>query len=310
MPAMRVRASATIARFASSCAAYATCCQAQPPQLPKTAQTGSVRAAPGASSSRTSARAKRLRCSVRRTRTRSPGAVKGTNTTRPSRARATPSPLEARRSIVSSSSAMTVLLRPGVMLARAAHVCRQRGGIMKGTGFSRGARGLRAVAIALALAACSQEKAELKSQPEPAQAAQASVLRVAAAASLRETAQEIGARFGAAEPATRVELSFGASSELAAQLRAGAPIDVLLSADEEIPRALEAEGLGTELRPFAGNRLVVVASLAAAGHVKQASDLTGDAVKRIAMPGPAVPIGHYAREWLTKVGLLEALEPR
>ncbi|HEX5068016.1 MAG TPA: molybdate ABC transporter substrate-binding protein [Myxococcota bacterium] len=170
---------------------------------------------------------------------------------------------------------------------------------------------LAIVALAFVLAACSQEKVELRSQPEPAQAAQApSVLRVAAAASLREAAQEIGARFGAAEPAIRVELSFGASSELAAQLRAGAPVDVLLSADEEIPRALEAEGLGTELRPFAGNRLVVIASVAAADRVEQASDLTGDAVKHIAMPGPAVPIGHYAREWLTKVGLLQAVEPR
>jgi molybdate transport system substrate-binding protein len=178
-------------------------------------------------------------------------------------------------------------------------------------GFSRGARVLRAFAVALAFAACSQEKVELKSQPEPAAAAEEpSVLRVGAAASLREAAQEIAARFGAAEPATRVELSFGASSELAAQLRAGAPLDVLLSADGEIPRALEAEGLGTDLGPFAGNRLVVVASPAAADRVKQASDLVSDAVQHIAMPGPAVPIGHYAREWLTQVGLLQAVEAR
>ncbi|HVN39659.1 MAG TPA: molybdate ABC transporter substrate-binding protein [Myxococcota bacterium] len=136
------------------------------------------------------------------------------------------------------------------------------------------------------------------------------VLHVGAAASLREVAEKMGTRFGEIAPGTRVELSFGASSELAAQLRAGASMDVLMSADEEIPRALEKEGLGDDLHPFTGNRLVVVASAEIAGRVKQPSDLAGDAVKHIAMPLPAVPIGRYAREWLTKAGLLRAVEAR
>jgi molybdate transport system substrate-binding protein len=173
---------------------------------------------------------------------------------------------------------------------------------------------LAIVALAFALAACSQEKVEFQAPPEPATPAAAAqeriVLRVAAAASLRESAEEIGARFGVVDAATRVELTFGASSELAAQLSAGAPIDVLLSADEAIPRALEAEGLGTDLRPFAGNRLVVVASAAVADRVKQPGDLAGDAVRHLALPAPVVPIGHYAREWLTRAGLLQGVEPR
>ena len=132
-------------------------------------------------------------------------------------------------------------------------------------------------------------------------------LRVAAAASLREVAEAIGARFSEAHPGRKAELSFGASSELAAQLRAGAPIDVLLSADEEVPRALEKEGLANSLRPFASNRLVVIASAEAAAHITQPEDLKS--VERIAMPAPAVPVGHYAREWLKGKGLAEATEP-
>lgn len=154
-----------------------------------------------------------------------------------------------------------------------------------------------ALACALGVASAASAKDEV-------------VLRVGAAASLREVAEKMGTRFGELVPGTRVELGFGASSELAAQLRAGAPMDVLLSADEEIPRALEKEGLGNDLHPFAGNRLVVVASADVAGRVKQPADLARDAVKHIAMPLPAVPIGHYAREWLTKVGLLKAVEAR
>ena len=136
------------------------------------------------------------------------------------------------------------------------------------------------------------------------------VLRVGAAASLREVAEKMGMRFGELVPGTRVELAFGASSELAAQLRAGAPMDVLMSADEAIPRALEKEGLGNDLHVFARNELVVVASAEAIGRVKQPADLAGDAVKHFAMPLPAVPIGRYAREWLAKVGLLKALDAR
>lgn len=131
-------------------------------------------------------------------------------------------------------------------------------------------------------------------------------LHVAAAASLREVAEAIGARFDEAHPGRKAELSFGASSELAAQLRAGAPIDVLLSADEEIPRALEKEGLANSLRAFAGNRLVVIASAEAAPRITQPDDLKS--VERIVMPAPAVPVGHYAREWLKTRGLAEAVE--
>ena len=129
-------------------------------------------------------------------------------------------------------------------------------------------------------------------------------------ASLREVAEQIGTKYSQSHADTPVELTFGASTELASQLRAGAPMDVLMSADEEIPRALEIEGLANDLHTFAGNRLVVVVSAAAAGHVKQPIDLTGAAVKHIAMPLPAVPIGHYAREWVTKKGLLKAVEAR
>jgi molybdate transport system substrate-binding protein len=158
-----------------------------------------------------------------------------------------------------------------------------------------GFRGALVVALAWLLGACSPQEA--------------GVLRIAAAVSLREPLDKIAARFDEADP-VRVQLSYGATSDLAAQLRAGAPLDVLLSADEEIPRALQAEDVATDLRPFATNRLLVIASEAAAPLVRKPSDLTGDAVRRIALPGPSVPLGHYAREWLARVDLLSAVLPR
>jgi molybdate transport system substrate-binding protein len=135
-------------------------------------------------------------------------------------------------------------------------------------------------------------------------------LRVGAAASLREPLERIASGFAEANPGVAVQLVFGASNELAAQLRAGAPLDLLLSADEQIARALEADGLVRDLRPFASNRLAVIASEEVAAQLTQPADLAGPALRRIALPAPAVPVGHYAREWLAQRGLLEAVETR
>jgi molybdate transport system substrate-binding protein len=142
--------------------------------------------------------------------------------------------------------------------------------------------------------------------------AAAAELLVAAAVSLREPLETIARRFEAAHPGTRVQLALGASSALSAQARAGAPFDVFLAADEESVDALEAAGLlraGTR-QAFAGNRLVVIASPELRVPIASAADLERPEVRRIALAERAVPVGHYAREWLARKGLLEKLGPR
>ena len=68
-------------------------------------------------------------------------------------------------------------------------------------------------------------------------------LLAAAAMSLREPFTEIARRYEEQHPADRVRINFGASSFLAAQIRAGAPVDVFCSADDRIVDGLVAEGL-------------------------------------------------------------------
>jgi molybdate transport system substrate-binding protein len=135
-------------------------------------------------------------------------------------------------------------------------------------------------------------------------------LRVGAASSLREPLSEIAELFAAEPGGTRVEIAFGASSVLAAQIRAGAPIDLLLSADERIAERLAAEGLAGAPVPFASNRLVVVASRDLPPVIHTAGDLTRPEVRRIAIPEHTVPVGRYARTWLARRGLEAALTPR
>ena len=134
----------------------------------------------------------------------------------------------------------------------------------------------------------------------------ATELRVGAATSLRGPVEAGVRAFEAARPGLRVRVSYGASSALAFQIRAGAPLDVLLSADVQIAHELARAGLAEPPQPLARNRLVVV--VAPGVSLRAPEDLLG--VGRIAVPEHAVPVGHYARQWLAGRGLLEALRPQ
>src|ERR1700689_3109346 len=72
--------------------------------------------------------------------------------------------------------------------------------------------------------------------------AKADELNIAVAANFYGALQELAPRF---EQATgnKLVLSSGSSGQFYTQIKQGAPFDVLLSADSERPRQLEAEGL-------------------------------------------------------------------
>jgi molybdate transport system substrate-binding protein len=135
-------------------------------------------------------------------------------------------------------------------------------------------------------------------------------LRLGAAASLRDALTEIVRLYEAEWPGARARVVFAASSVLAAQIRAGAPLDLFLSADERIVDALVAEGWVTSPTPFASNRLAILVSRDLAGPLATPRDLLGPEVRRIAIPEHAVPVGRYARQWLARHGLADALRGR
>jgi molybdate transport system substrate-binding protein len=107
-----------------------------------------------------------------------------------------------------------------------------------------------------------------------------------------------------------LELAFGASSDLARQIRAGAPADLFLSADEAQLDALVRDGLcaAEAVRPLLGNTLVVLVPERSAKVIDGARALIG--LRRIATGDPrGVPLGVYAKAWLTGAGVFDALAP-
>lgn len=140
--------------------------------------------------------------------------------------------------------------------------------------------------------------------------ARAEKVLVFAAASTTNALRELGRAF-TRETGHPVEFAFGASSDLARQALAGAPADVLLSADEERMTQVEQGGLlqpGTRM-DLLSNRLVVVVPADSQRTLADASGLRG--VKRLALADPAaVPAGVYAKAWLERRGLWKELEAR
>ena len=145
-----------------------------------------------------------------------------------------------------------------------------------------------------------------------AQAVSATQILVSAAASLSDALTKIGANFQA-QTGIQVEFNFGASSTLARQIEEGAPADIFFSADETQMDLLEKRGLivpSTRVSRLA-NSLVVVVPRDSPLQISSAGDLTRADVKQIALADPkAVPAGVYAKEWLEKLHLWQAIEPK
>jgi len=110
-----------------------------------------------------------------------------------------------------------------------------------------------------------------------------------------------------AEGAT-VRLVAAGSNTLAAQVIAGAPGDLFLSANPRWADAVVEAGLAESSRPLLRNRLVLVVPVdpgPAATAVERLGDLAG--VRRIALAGDRVPAGIYAEQALRAHGVYESL---
>ena len=118
--------------------------------------------------------------------------------------------------------------------------------------------------------------------------------------------------FEAAHTGVRVSLNLAASSVIARQIRAQAPVDVFFSADENNMDTLATAGLidNATRRDIVGNKLVLIVPANAKTHVATLKDLATSQVKVIALCDASVPVGGYARRWLDKAGLTAQLQSK
>lgn len=142
-------------------------------------------------------------------------------------------------------------------------------------------------------------------------AAQAGEVSVAVASNFTAPMHAIAAGFEK-DTGHRAKLAFGSTGKFYAQIRNGAPFEVLLAADDETPARLVREGVAEPTSRFTYAIGALVLWSSRPGFV----DAKGEVLRRgrydkLAIANPkTAPYGRAAVETLGKLGLLGTVQPR
>ena len=156
-------------------------------------------------------------------------------------------------------------------------------------------RPVLALVAASLLAACGSSATTATVNSKPAATHQ---LTVFAAASLTKAFAAEGAAFEKAHPGVHVTFSFAGSQALVAQLKQGAPADVLATADTA---SMAAAGLA-DAKVFARNRLAIITGAGNPKKIGTLADLARPGVRTV-LAGPTVPVGKAAAKALRAAGV-------
>ena len=141
--------------------------------------------------------------------------------------------------------------------------------------------------------------------------AQAAEVSVAVAANFTAPMNAIAAEF-AKDTGHIAKPAFGATGKFYAQIKNGAPFQMLLSADDETPAKLAQEGLADAASRFTYAVGTLVLWSAKPGVVNSNAEvLKKNQFNKLALANPKLaPYGKAAVEVLTGMGLLESITPK
>lgn len=158
-------------------------------------------------------------------------------------------------------------------------------------------RGAAALTVAALCSSCGN------SGPASSSPGVSGTITVFAAASLTAAYTSIGKDFEKAHPGSMIQLSFGGSSSLVAQIQQGAIGDIFASADQpNMQKAVDAGLVAGSPTVFAHNRLEIVVGSGNPKHIRGLSDLGHSGIV-VVLCAPAVPCGRYAAQALQKAGV-------
>jgi molybdate transport system substrate-binding protein len=139
-----------------------------------------------------------------------------------------------------------------------------------------------------------------------------SPLKVSAAVSLTDALDRIAGAWRA-RGEQPIVTNLAASNILSRQIEEGAPVDVFISADEPQLERLVSAGLidPSDRVDLLSNQLVIVVPAGRTLQGRLPGGLAGADVTRLAIGDPeAVPAGVYAKAWLVREGLWDAVADR
>lgn len=150
------------------------------------------------------------------------------------------------------------------------------------------------------------EKAETPAETEIAKAADESgEIYVFIAASLANAMDEIAEQYKEIAPGLTINYNADSSGTLQTQIEEGAECDVFFSAATKQMDALKEAGLvdETSVKDLLVNKVVLIKPAGGETAVTDFENITDAA--NIALAGEDVPVGQYAREIFTNMGLLD-----
>lgn len=145
-----------------------------------------------------------------------------------------------------------------------------------------------------------------------APAARASEVRVAVATNFAEVIEKIKPAFEA-RTGHRLTLMTGSTGKLYAQIKNGAPLEVLLAADAQAPQRLVAQGeaIATSRFTYALGRLALWSATPGLVGADGAVTLRTGGFRHLAIANPDLaPYGVAARETLRTLNAWEAMQPK
>jgi molybdate transport system substrate-binding protein len=160
--------------------------------------------------------------------------------------------------------------------------------------------------LVAALTGCAESQSKINDSGGSRDDSDERVVIVSVAASAREVIERLAEDFQAVSD-TRVQVNSGPSSGLANQIIAGAPADLLLSANQQWADELERAGKAEATVRLLTNKLVLVVPANNPADVHEPGDLKSPKAKKVALAGDKVPAGIYAEQSLGKLGLLDEL---
>ncbi|MCD9022134.1 molybdate ABC transporter substrate-binding protein [Cohnella silvisoli] len=134
---------------------------------------------------------------------------------------------------------------------------------------------------------------------------------ISAAASLKDSLDEIEKEYEKVHPDINLTFNYGSSGTLQKQIEQGAPADLFISAGKKQMDALVKQDLISDNTNLLKNELVLVVPLDSKRKWTTVKELTDKDIKKIAIGQPeSVPAGQYAKETLNSRKVWDDLEPK
>ncbi|AWB46848.1 molybdate ABC transporter substrate-binding protein [Paenibacillus sp. CAA11] len=172
--------------------------------------------------------------------------------------------------------------------------------------------------LMLLLAGCGKDSANKESASnetnKPSAPATSQVeLTISAAASLKDSMEQLSETYEKSHTDVHLVFNYGASGSLQKQIEQGAPADIFISAGNKQMQALVDQGLieAKDSSVLLRNELVLIVPKSSSQTPATLDDLKGESTKLIAMGDPdAVPAGNYTKESLESNKLWDTLKPK